>query len=106
MQTWQLTGHDESRVPTALALPSACLVPFPTLPAALSPCQALKTEAQTLELAARTLVSARLTAWDTGFPFPLAQVRGRPNCPLPLITLAAAAAAWMEHPLPAYSLFA
>jgi DIS3-like exonuclease 2 len=37
--------------------------------------QALKTEAQTAQLAARTLVSARVAAWEAQFPFPLAQVR-------------------------------
>ena len=37
--------------------------------------QMLKTEAQALALSARTLVSARLAAWDPGFPFPLAQAR-------------------------------
>lgn len=34
----------------------------------------LKTEAQTAQLAARTLVSARVAAWEAQFPFPLAQV--------------------------------
>ncbi len=36
--------------------------------------QMLKTEAQTAQLAARTLVSARVAAWEAQFPFPLAQV--------------------------------
>jgi DIS3-like exonuclease 2 len=37
--------------------------------------QALKREAQTADLSARTLVSARMEAWQAGYPFPLAQVR-------------------------------
>ncbi|KAL4419743.1 hypothetical protein ABPG75_006841, partial [Micractinium tetrahymenae] len=37
--------------------------------------QALKQEAQTAELAARTLVSARVASWEACFPFPQAQVR-------------------------------
>lgn len=45
------------------------LLPLPLLS------QALKTEAQTAQLAARTLVSARVVAWEAQFPFPLAQVQ-------------------------------
>ncbi len=43
----------------------------------MPPClaQALKSEAQAQALSARTLVSARLAAWEPGFPFPLAQAR-------------------------------
>ncbi|KAI3425159.1 hypothetical protein D9Q98_008930 [Chlorella vulgaris] len=49
------------------------MVPTTTLPPALR--EVLRAEAQTAELAARTLVNARVTAWDAGYPFPLAQVR-------------------------------
>ena len=55
--------------------------------------QALKTEAQTADLAARTLVSGRVTAWEREFPFPLAQASHSPSQP----------ASWTtsHHPLPA-----
>ncbi|KAL4856961.1 DIS3-like exonuclease 2 [Chlorella vulgaris] len=43
------------------------------LPPALR--EVLTAESQTAELAARTLVNARVTAWEAGYPFPLAQVR-------------------------------
>lgn len=46
--------------------------------------QALSLEAQTPELAAaRTLVSGRVTAWEAGYPFPLAQARTPPLACLP-----------------------
>jgi hypothetical protein len=35
----------------------------------------LKAEAQDAELAARTLLSARVSGWEANFPFPLAQAR-------------------------------
>ena len=49
--------------------------------------QALSLEAQTPELAARTLVSGRVTAWEAGYPVPLAQARTPPLACLPACCL-------------------
>lgn len=61
----------------AAASPTPPPNPTPTPPPRplhlYSRAQTLKREAQTSDLAARTLVSARLTCWDAQHPFPVAQ---------------------------------